>query len=289
MTVFLIIVAILIVLMILICAFEMNHFRAVNYVVSLKGKKTGKSPKLVFISDLHGRKYGKDNEKLLRALKYYSPDVIILGGDMLIGSDPSPNVEITNFLRELPKIAKTYYSFGNHEVRQRDRFPDEFEKYISNVKHYGIEVISGKNTVLENFPDFSLCGLELPEFYYKRIGKKFPINLYVQQNYERPDSEKYNILLSHDPSFFPQLKDMGYDLVLSGHVHGGIVRIPILGGVVSPRLELFPKYDRGRFTEENSEMIISAGTGNHHMPVRINNLPEILILEFTDGENGNIS
>lgn len=276
-----IVLAVIILFLIIDCAFENSHFKAVRYVIDDKGKIHGKKPRFIFLSDLHGKQYGKNNEKLLKALNYYEPDFIVIGGDMIIGSDPSINTTVLNTLREISKVAKTYYAFGNHETKQKEENKELFEKYIKQVRSYGITVLSGNaECIPDGFEDIHFYGLELPKYVYHKSTRKFNVVKYMEQYPEVRKEDKFNILLAHDPYFFGQYKECGPDLVLSGHVHGGIVRIPFIGGVISPRFHLFPKYDRGRYKSDNTEIIISGGIGNHHMPIRINNLPEMLIIEF---------
>ena len=91
---------------------------------------------------------------------------------------------------------------------------------------------------------------------------------------------EYNILIAHNPVYFSTYEEAGYDLVFSGHVHGGIIRLPIIGGVCSPQVKLFPKYDKGRFDINDSVMILGAGLGTHTIPIRFNNPPEIVVVKL---------
>ena len=97
-----------------------------------------------------------------------------------------------------------------------------------------------------------------------------------------PDRDRYSILLAHNPEHFQAYVSWGADLILSGHVHGGIIRLPFLGGVVSPAMKLFPKYDGGLFSQGNSHMVLSRGLGTHTIPVRINNKAELVVVELTN-------
>ena len=103
----------------------------------------------------------------------------------------------------------------------------------------------------------------------------------------RPDPDSFHILLAHNPDYFPRYAEWGADLVLSGHVHGGIMKLPLLGGVISPSLRLFPKYDGGLFEERNSRMILGRGLGSHTIPIRVFNpgeLIEICLIPETSGD-----
>ena len=100
------------------------------------------------------------------------------------------------------------------------------------------------------------------------------------QTLGEPCAEKYTVLLAHNPDFFPVYAEWGADLVLSGHVHGGMVRIPGWKGVVSPNIRFFPKYDGGKFEEGKSTMILSRGLGMHTIPVRLFNPGELIVIDF---------
>ena len=106
-------------------------------------------------------------------------------------------------------------------------------------------------------------------------------NCYLQETLGEVKEDYYEILLAHNPDYFEEYADWGADLVLSGHVHGGMMRLPILGGVVSPAFKLFPKYDGGLFKIGKSTMILSRGLGMHTIPIRIFNPGELILLKIS--------
>jgi hypothetical protein len=97
--------------------------------------------------------------------------------------------------------------------------------------------------------------------------------------------DKYNILIAHDPDFFDEYVDFGPDLVLSGHLHGGMIALPGIGGIISPQLQLFPKYDFGVFNKKNTTMIVSRGIGWHSIPIRIFNKAEIVTVTISNSRD----
>ena len=103
---------------------------------------------------------------------------------------------------------------------------------------------------------------------------------YLRKLLGTPDREKFQLLIAHNPVYFDAYADWGADLVVSGHVHGGIMRLPFLGGVLSPSLTLFPKYDGGMFREHGSTMILSRGLSSHTIPIRIFNPGELIVIEL---------
>ena len=134
-------------------------------------------------------------------------------------------------------------------------------------------------------------GLSLVLKYYRKIRDLELPEGYLENIFGKVSSDKYSVLLAHFPDRFRQYAEWGPDLVLSGHVHGGIVRLPFLGGVISPQLKLFPKYDSGMFREGRSTMILSRGIGTHTIPLRVNNRAEIvhITLKIVEGRTENES
>ena len=108
---------------------------------------------------------------------------------------------------------------------------------------------------------------------------------YLEETLGPASKEKYQILLAHNPDYFENYAQWGADLVLSGHVHGGIMRLPLLGGVISPTLLLFPKYDGGLFKKGSSAMILSRGLGTHTLPIRIFNPGELILFTISPKRN----
>ena len=126
----------------------------------------------------------------------------------------------------------------------------------------------------------SIWGLELDQSYFRRGRTAQLTSSVIEGLLGKPDEQCYNILLAHHPSYFPAYAVWGADLSLSGHLHGGMIRLPFLGGVVSPQVRLFPKYDKGMYMLDGKKLIVSAGLGNHTVNLRINNPPELVVIDF---------
>lgn len=131
-----------------------------------------------------------------------------------------------------------------------------------------------------------LIGLDLPPIYYRKKKITGLDALAVEGMVGAADRERFNVLLAHSPQYFEAYSEWGADLTLSGHFHGGIIRLPLLGGVISPYLRLFPKYDKGIYRSGRGEgrMVLAAGLGTHTFP-RINNPAELVLLTFKHGES----
>ena len=231
--------------------------------------------RIAHVSDLHNAEMGKDNEKLLTILRDADPDMIAITGDLI--DSRSTNVEIAlNFIREAVKIAPCYYVTGNHEARV-----NEYGELKAGMEAAGVTVLEGVRT--ENSMEgetITLIGVNDPSYQtdYLFGDSETVMNTKLEELHSEKDG--YTILLSHRPELFDTYADHGIDLVLSGHAHGGQFRLPFIGGVVAPNQGLFPEYDAGMYTEGNTNMLVSRGVGNSFLPFRINNRPEVILIEL---------
>ena len=141
----------------------------------------------------------------------------------------------------------------------------------------GVRLLDNEHLISAD-PEVMIYGLNLPYEYYRKIATKHLKSGLMHDLLGDVDREKYSILLAHNPEHFKEYAAWGCDLILSGHIHGGIIRLPYLGGVISPGIKLFPKYDSGLFTSGKTTMLVSRGIGSHTIPVRINNKAEIVCL-----------
>jgi hypothetical protein len=246
---------------------------------------TDVSKRIVLLTDLHGNSHGKNNEKLLAQMEAAHPDIVCICGDMVTfrkrqknSLDGQDAKRTLSFLRALAKQYRVCYSPGNHEIR----LPD-YDSYKEEIKKTGIRYLENEWILLED--GYAIGGLDLPEYWYHKFWEKRDLEIsYLDEIMETPQQNMFTILLAHNPEYFPQYAKWGAKLVCSGHIHGGMVRVPILGGVISPSLRLFPKYDAGLYKEENSSMVLSRGLGLHHIKIRLFNRPELSVIDI-QGKN----
>lgn len=261
------------------------YFQSTGFTVSEFIMKTDKKLKkdlnIVLLTDLHDTDLDdKDNATVLNKIDEIDPDFVLLAGDMITSyMQPRYNSDTTfSFLKKLSEHYTVYYGLGNHEQRylsEPNKFPDKYNNLKKYVEECGIKFLSDAKVDLPE-DNISIYGLNIPIEYYRRVvTKKLPDD-YVESIFGKADADRYNILLAHNPDQFPIYANWEPDLVCSGHVHGGIVRIPGLGGVISPQLKLFPKYDWGIFNEGKVTMLLSKGIGWHTIPIRIFNKAEIV-------------
>lgn len=241
---------------------------------------------IVMIADLHNQQYGRNNEELLFAIRREHPDMIVLPGDMIVcqSSEYENNSLTADTIRRMAEIAPVYYAYGNHErgLREgaRGTNPDAFCSYEKRLsKCNNIRMLVNSHAMLSKF-NICLYGLNLSLDYYSRIFMKPLEQETLHHLLGYFDEERCNILLAHNPDYFRAYSGIHPDLVLSGHNHGGMIRLPVVGGLISPRLHLFPKYDYGMYTnkEKTTSMIVSGGCGMHSIPIRINNPPELVVI-----------
>ncbi len=232
---------------------------------------------IAHISDLHNAEYGKNNEKLIDILEAESPNIIAITGDLIDSNHTNLEVALS-FAQQAIKIAPCYFVTGNHEAW----IGSQYEELKTSLQNTGITVLQDEAIEL-NYGDvcIQLIGLNDPDFSERdRLLSESILEAKLSQV---NISDGFTILLSHRPEYFNVYQNKNIDLVLSGHAHGGQFRLPLGGGVIAPGQGLFPKYDAGAYTENGTTMIVSRGIGNSIIPVRINNPPEIVIIELNCG------
>lgn len=276
----LMVIAVLAVFFLTVMIIDGNRFHVVKY--QLYSNKIKKEHHYVILSDLHNKSYGEKNEKLLKSIDKLAPEAILIAGDILT-SKPGKSYEVAlDLIKNLALKYPIYYGMGNHETRLF-LYPEVYGDMGKNYEHdlNEIQVEFLRNESRECKDNIRITGLDMKRDYYKRFKKNPMDKEYLNNTLGAVNPEKYEILLAHNPDYFEEYADWGADLVLSGHVHGGMMRLPILGGVVSPAFKLFPKYDGGLFKQGRSTMILSRGLGMHTIPIRIFNPGELISLKLS--------
>ncbi|MCR4755092.1 MAG: metallophosphoesterase [Lachnospiraceae bacterium] len=262
---------------VIICI-DINRFVKREYTIY--SDKIDSECSLVLLADLHGKEYGKDNYKLISAIKEINPDIICAAGDMLTARPISIYKRTDKALKffEYLKDYKVYYGIGNHEYRMKMYTEDygvAYADYILALKELGITVLENDHAYVDG-TGIRIQGLMIDREYYKRFEHHQMKPEYIHNLTGEWKPEDFCIMLAHNPEYFEAYAASGADLTLSGHVHGGIMRLPFLGGVISPRLTLFPKYTGGIYNEGKAQMILSRGLGYHTLPLRIFNPGELI-------------
>ena len=228
------------------------------------------------VSDLHNAEMGKDNEKLISMLVDAEPHIIVITGDMIDSRNTKVDVAL-NFAEQAVKIAPCYYVTGNHEARV-----DEYRDLKDGLIELGVTVLEdAKTQIVLSGESITLVGVDDPSFQTDYLFGDDETVMNSELNELINEEDGYVILLSHRPELFDTYVENKVDLIFSGHAHGGQFRIPFIGGVVAPNQGVFPKYDARIYSAGDTNMVVSRGVGNSIIPFRINNRPEVILIELT--------
>ena len=228
--------------------------------------------KIAQVSDIHCDKVGHSDLSFINKIKNFNPDMIVITGDIL--DSYNNNMDIAyNILSQLAIVAPCYFVSGNHELR----LPEEYEQLKNRMKKLNITYLhNSKLFISKNNESINLVGVEDYNFFKNEDKLNHRAN-FIKTLEELYSPNHFNILLSHRPEKFPIYADIRYELIFSGHAHGGQWRIPFVGGIFSPSQGFFPKYTNGNYVLEDSTLIVSQGLGNSSFPIRINNRIELVL------------
>ena len=263
---------------------ETHTFRVRKYKVETeKISKTQKCVKVIFLSDLHNCVSVNKNDTLYKAIQTERPDMILIGGDMLVGREGSSPQEALDFVKQLPRICQVFYATGNHEQRVKENtavYGDTYKRYKEELESCGVCFLENEVKHIEkNSIDFSIYGLELDSSVNRRFTKADVTARTVEERIGKKENN-YSILMAHNPAYMDAYKEWGADLILSGHLHGGLVRCPGIGAVVTPQGFLFPKYSGEMHREGEQAIVVSRGLGSHTINIRLFNMPEVVAIEL---------
>ena len=250
-------------------ALEVNEYE----IVSDRIPEAFAGFRIAQVSDLHNKDFGEGYGQLLTLLSEINPDIIVVTGDLIDSRQTDLDVAL-EFAWQAGKIARVYYVSGNHEARVH-----EYEDLKIGLVKAGVVILENQKVqITREGESITLMGIDDPSFQEDYLfGDSESVARQAIENLQN-ESDEYTILLSHRPELFDLYVETEMDLVFSGHAHGGQFRLPFVGGLVAPNQGFFPKYDAGKFTEENTTMIVSRGVGNSIIPIRFNNRPEIVLV-----------
>ena len=228
--------------------------------------------RIVQLSDLHNREFGQDKAELYKAVENASPDVIFLTGDLVdeYAAEPVPYARSVG--AALSAIAPTYYVTGNHEWAHGNAVVEEIK---AALREAGVTVLSNEFVPLERDGDAILiAGIDDPNGYAdQKTPEQVAAEVYAQYG------DPFWVLLAHrNDRFASRYSLLGADLVVSGHAHGGIIRLPFTDGLISHDFQLFPSYTAGLYRENGSALFVTRGLGNSGPSFRLFNRPEVAIL-----------
>ena len=234
------------------------------------------SIKLAVLSDLHFAYFGKDNKRLIDAVRKISPDVILLCGDFFDTHLGKENTErVLGTLSQLSKIAPSYMSPGNHDMRFNIETGKDFKALAES---HGVTVFCGEYTDLEiKNQKLRIGGIFDHSVYLEDYGKRWYTSPVYEFLKDFEETDRIKLLMMHRPNTFIYTNDKwNINAVFCGHDHGGIWRLPVIGGVYAPEQGFFPKYDKGEYDFGKMKMFLSAGLEGYYIVPRLFNRPEIL-------------
>ena len=274
------------ILMYLYIKYNVKTLEVTKYVVeNKKVPKEFDGYNIVQISDLHSKLFGENNKKLIQKIKSLNPDIVVVTGDLIDGENNNYNVAL-DFMKEISKLYRVYYIIGNHEQKSLiKKYKDEYKDYFNKLHQIDfVNLDNNKVEIVKGDSNINLYGLTVPYSCYKYLfdnQETTSIDIdFLEEKLGKVDREQFNILLAHTPFYFDEYEKWGADLTLCGHVHGGIVRLPLVGGLLSPDRKFFPKYDLGEYIKNKSTMIVSKGLGGSKVLIRVNCKPEIVNIKL---------
>ncbi|OBZ07687.1 metallophosphoesterase [Bacillus sp. FJAT-26390] len=257
--------------------FENNAIGITKYQLSSAKLPEGfESYRIVHLTDLHSKSFGKDQSTITRKVKKLKPDLIVMTGDLVDSRRYNEAISLM-LMRKMTEIAPVYYVTGNHEWGSR------FPSLAKGLRELGVHVMRNESELVKlGEGEIRIAGVDDPTFNHEADGDVDKMNAHLGAAFKGGDRSKdvYTILLSHRPELFSVYAQNQIDVTFSGHAHGGQVRLPFLGGLVAPGQGFLPKYDGGKYTEGGSTMIVSRGLGNSIIPQRLFNRPEVVLVEL---------
>lgn len=264
------------------------------YTIPTKKLKAGESFRILFFSDLHHYLPAVHRmDQILSAIESEKPDAVIAGGDLLCVSKkagvPTDTGTALKLLKSLSEKYPVFYGEGNHEARFREIAPSEYKAYREELSSYGVHYLTDAAETMADH--VRVTGVNLDEIYYKKLSpgfsKKTPMDPgFFDKLSGLWDSESYNIFLMHSPLYLSEARAAGADLVLSGHMHGGTIRLPGGRGLMTPQYQFFVKECSGLHRDGDAAMVVTRGLGTHSIRIRLNDLPELSVITV-QGNDGN--
>ncbi len=261
-------------------AYERNNF--VTDLYELTSEKVTRERTFVFLSDLHDNCFGKGQKRLLDAIGRMDPCGVLVGGDMMVVKKRADLEPALFLVGELARRYPVYYGDGNHESRmdrKRNLYGDKYDVFVKELKKRSVCHLKDASADFDE--EVRVSGLNLDRrFYDKRVLADEMDASYIERQLGRASVEKYQILLAHSPLFYRTYAKWGADLTLCGHFHGGTIRLPWLGGLMTPQFHFFEKSCGGCLRAEGKDVVVSRGLGTHSINIRLNNQAQLVAIKL---------
>lgn len=254
-----------------------------EYHIKVEKNIKNKKLRIVFLSDIHNKCSGEQGQAILETVGKCRPDMVLIGGDVIIGLPQDELETAGKFVNMLAETYPVWYANGNHEQRIQlypQRFGDMAERYDKLIeKTKAVRLINEKEELMVNDIPITIYGLEPEARFYKKGKCQTGMLEQIEKTFGKPDPHRFTVLLSHHPKYEKDYFEWGADLTLSGHYHGGVALLGRETGLITPDFHLFSNKCCGIKKQGTSYRIISAGTGEHTIPFRIHNPREITFIQ----------
>ena len=266
----------------------MKSFKISTYNIS-STRLTGKQ-KVTFaiLADLHGLVFGKNHQTLYKAIIASQPDAVLVCGDLVVSRDTETLEAAAGLLLRICDQIPVFYALGNHEYKmllnpETEIFYSNYEKLLTSA---GICFLHNEHTSVQlKGNDFVFHGLELPVEYYHKPNSPALSLTAMEEMIGTPSQPGFHVLLAHNPNYGNTYFSWGADLILSGHYHGGVMMLGKKRGAIAPDFRIFPGECGGMHQKNGCAVIVSAGLGEHTIPVRIHNPRELTIVRISALQN----
>ena len=258
--------------------YEKNSFVTEQFRITSSRIPSGIRRNFVFLTDLHDKQFPLENSSLIDRIRKISPDAVLIGGDMMVSKGKADLSVTVKLLENLTGDFPVFYGNGNHEERmkrEREIYGSRYDSFVRELKRLGVVYLSDSGIDLDSYIRITGCNLDEKYYRHRFTVPKLPAGE-LERHVGKRDSRHYQILLLHSPLFFDECCRWGADLTLCGHFHGGTIRIPFLGGVMTPQYQFFLPWCAGRFDRGEQTMIVGRGLGTHSVNIRLNNRPQLV-------------
>lgn len=268
-----------VILIIVFLLYENTRISVSRYRVTCRSlPKEFRGFRIVHLSDLHTKRFGKNYSRLIDRIAPLHPDIIFFTGDLISRKEKKYAHKVL-LMKRLMEIAPVYYSLGNHEVDNRELTEKLAEKLIEEGVHV---LVNSKEILTRESAQIEIYGLALESYFFKNPTGDFkqlpPVTkAEITELCGKKTDNMFSVLLAHSPLPFSEYEKWGADIVFSGHMHGGIIRIPFTKrGLLSPERKFFPDFTEGVFRKFGANMVVSRGLGK----LRIFNPSEIVLVSL---------
>ncbi len=272
-------IVLLIILLNMFAFFYFSNNAIVVTEINVESQKIDTPINLLHLSDIHSKVFGDNNSKIKEKVDNLEYDLVLVTGDLIDSRRANNITETVDFLRYLTAKTPVYYVRGNHEYSLETDKRDVYNELVSQLG----AIENNFFMLTGDYQTINIKGNEIKVLGADTIFTDEGDRLIVNDLENFNSGDEFRLILDHFPNHFDVYEngDVLYDLILSGHIHGGQVRLPLIGGLLSPNVRLNPKYDAGLFENEKGKMVVSRGLGNSILPLRVFNRPELVLIKLS--------